>query len=177
MKLLLPLFLLLSSYCFSQTADFIQVKKNGKTIQTIFAGQDIAFTTTSGAYITAHINGIKHDSLFLQEYITQRLPTTIGTWITDTLGSYHYQFNYKQVAAMGKKEKKGFNLNETGGVLLTVASGVVYVADKEKFSAPLLLASAGLGAVGYLLLKTGDKPMVFGKKYTLEYMNMSGTKN
>ena len=182
MKLLLPLFLLLYTSGFSQSADFLQVKKRGRTIQTIFAGRDIAFTTTSGAYINAHINGIKNDTLYLQEYLVQRLPTTLGTWIIDTIGSYHYQFNYKQVAAMGKKEKKGFNLNAAGasllggGILITLASGVVYLADRKNFSSSLLIASAGLGAVGYLLYKTGGKPMIFGKKYTLEYMNMSNTK-
>jgi len=182
MKLLLPLFILLHSSGFSQNADFLLVKKKGRTIQTIFAGRDIAFTTTSGAYINAHINGIKNDTLYLQEYLVQRLLTTLGTWIIDTIGSYHYRFNYRQVAAMGKKEKKGFNLNATGasllggGVLLTLASGVVYLADRKNFSPALLGAAAGLGAVGYLLNKSGTKPIIFGKKYTLQYINMSNTK-
>ncbi len=181
MKLLLPL-LLLSSFCYSQHADFIIVKKKGKTLQTIFAGKNIDFVTTSGAYINANINGIANDSIYLQEYIVQRLPTTIGTFILDTLGSYHYKFHYNQIAVLGKKPHRGFNKTGSGaslfggGILLTLASGVVYLVDRKSFSAPLLIAAAGLGTFGYFLMKSGGKGIVIGKKYQLQYMNMSNTK-
>jgi hypothetical protein len=183
MKAFLPLLLLTCFTSLAQTADFITVKKKGKTIQTIFAGRDIEFTTTSGAYIYAHINGIKNDSLHLQQFITQLVPTTIGTFILDTVGSYHYKFHYNQIAALGKKEKRGFSMSGSGaslfggGVVLTLASGVVYLVDRKSFSAPLLMAAAGLGAFGYILLKTGGKPMHIGKKYRLHYMNMSNPKS
>lgn len=181
MKFFLPVLLFTALSSFSQTADFIVIKKKGKTIQSIFAGRNIEFVTTSGAYINASINGIAHDTLYLQEFVVQRLLTTFGTYILDTLGSYHYKFHYNQVAALGKKQKRGFNFQGSGaslfsgGVILTVASGVVFLADRKNFSAPLLIASAGLGALGYFLMKSGGKPMVIGKKYTLHYMNMSNT--
>ena len=184
MKPFLPLLLIISLSSFSQSADFIVVKKKGKAIQTIFAGRQIEFTTTTGAYINAHINGIKNDSLYLQEFLVQRLLTTFGAYILDTMGSFRYKFHYNQIAVMGKKEKRGFNWKGSGasllggGMLLTLASGVVYIADREKFSAPLLLASVGLGGIGYLLNKSGGgKPVVIGKKYKLQYMNMSNTTN
>lgn len=179
MKFFLP-FLLLS--CFTthaQNADFIYVKKNGKTIQTIFASRNIEFTTTSGAYINAYINGIKNDTLYLQEFLVQQLPTTFGTYILDTLGSYRYKFHYTQIAIMGKKKKRGFNTSGSGaslfggGVLLTAASGVIYLVDRKTFSAPLLIAAAGLGGFGYFLMKVSDRPIYIGKKYKLQYMNMS----
>lgn len=182
MKLILPALLFISLSSFSQTADFITVKKKGRTIQTFFAGRNIEFVSSSGAYINASINGIANDTLFLQEFVVQRLLTTFGTYILDTLGSYHYKFHYNQIAALGKKEKRGFNKSGSGaslfggGVILTIASGVVFLADRDKFSAPLLLASAGLGAFGYFLLKSGGKPLTIGKKYTLQYMNMSASK-
>jgi hypothetical protein len=183
MKLWLPLFLLFPCFGISQSADFILIKKKNKTLQTYFAGREIAFTTTSGSYINAHINGIKNDTLYLQEFLVQRLPTTIGTYILDTMGSYHYKFHYNQIAVVGKNEKKGFNRGGSGaslfggGILLTLASGVVYIADRKNFSRPLLLAAVGLGGFGYFLLRTGGKGMVIGKPYKLEYINMSNTKN
>lgn len=183
MKLILPALLFISLSTFSQTADFITVKKKGRTIQTFFAGSNIEFVSSSGAYINASINGIAHDTLYLQEFVVQRLLTTFGTYILDTLGSYHYKFHYNQIAALGKKEKRGFSKSGSGaslfggGVILTIASGVVFLADRDKFSAPLLLASAGLGAFGYFLLKSGGKPLTIGKKYTLQYMNMSASKS
>ena len=182
MKIFLPLLLLFAVPCYSQSADFIILKKKSKTIQTFYAGTNINFTTVSGAYITAHINGIKNDTLFLQEYITQYLPTTIGTYVVDTVGSYRYKFHYNQVKAMGRKAKKGFNTKGSGaslfggGVLLTLASGVVFLVDRKNFSAPLLIASAALGTLGYFWATSGGGALVIGKKYKLVYMDMSNKK-
>jgi len=182
MKIILPLLLLFSVSCYAQSADFIVLKKNTKTIRTFYAGANIDLTTTSGAYISALINGIKHDTLYLQEFIIHYIPTTIGTYIIDTAGSYHYQFHYNQVKAIGKAEKKGFNTKGSGaallggGVVLTLASGVVYLVDREKFSAPLLIASAALGTAGYFMAKGGSNAMIIGKKYKLVYMDMNNTK-
>jgi hypothetical protein len=181
MKLLLPILLFFSTSSFSQSADFIQLKKNNKTIATFYSGMNIAFTAQSGASVHAFINGIKNDTLYLQEFIIRYLPTTIGTYIIDTAGSYHYKYHYNQIAAIGQKEKTNFNTRGSGaalfggGILLTLGSGLVYLADREKFSAPLLLSSVGLGTLGYFMAKgkKGGNGMVIGKKYRLVYMNMS----
>lgn len=179
MKLFLPLLLFISFTAYSQSADYIILKKRGKTVKTFFSGTNIGITTTSGAYINAHISGIQHDTLFLQEFIIQYRPTTIGTFILDTVGSFRFKFHYNQIKAIGEWKKGGFDTKSSGaallggGALLTLASGVVYVADREKFSASLLIASAGLGTLGYFLAKHGGNGIVIGKKYTLHYMNMS----
>ena len=179
MKLFLPFILLFSFTAYSQSADFIILKKRGKSIKTFFAGTNIGITTTSGAYINAYITGIQHDSLFLQEFIIQYIPTTIGTYILDTTGSFRFKFHYNQIKAIGQWKKAGFDTKGSGatllggGALLCLASGVVYVADREKFSAPLLIASAGLATLGYFMAKHGDKGIEIGKKYRLHYMNMS----
>jgi hypothetical protein len=183
MKIILPLLLLFSISAYAQSADFIILKKGNRTVKTFYAGANIDITTTSGAYISAYINGIKNDSLFLQEFIIQYLPTTVGTYIVDTAGSYHYKFHYNQIKAIGKAPKKGFNTKGSGaslfggGVLLTLASGVVYLVDRKKFSAPLMIASAALGTAGYFMAKGGSDGMLIGKKYKLLYMDMGNNKN
>ena len=167
---------------FSLPPDSVVLKKKGKTIQTFYAGTNMAFTTVSGAYINAQVTGIKNDSLFLQEFIIRYLPTTISTYIIDTAGSYRYTFNYNQIKTIGRKEKKGFNTKSSGaslfggGVLLTAASGVVFLVDRKNFSAPLLIASAALGTLGYFWATSGKGGLVIGKKYQLIYMDMSNTK-
>jgi len=185
MKFFLPILLLISIDSFAQSADFIQLKKKDKTIQTFYSGSNISLTTESGAFINAMINGIKSDTLYLQEFIIRYQPTTIGTYIIDTVGSYHYKYHYNQVAAIGRKEKTNFNNRGSGaallggGVVLTLASGVVYIADRSKFSLPLLLAAVGLGTAGYFWSrgKKNGGAMVIGKKYRLVYMNMSNKKS
>ncbi len=185
MKPILPILLLVTTSSFSQSADFIQLKKNNKLVSTFYIGMNISLTAESGANINALINGINNDTLYLQEFIIRYLPTTFGTYIVDTVGSYRYKYHYKQIAAIGKKEKTNFNTKGSGaalvggGVLLTLASGVIYIADKEKFSTPLLLTSVGLGTLGYFMAKgkKGGNGMVIGKKYKLVYMNMSNKKH
>lgn len=181
MKILLVSSLFFSSNLFAQSADFIILKKKNKTIETFYTGTPITFTATSGAYIDAQINQIKNDTLFLQEFVIRYIPTTIGTYIIDTAGSYHYKYHYNQIKAIGKQQQKNFNTKGSGaalfggGVVLTAASGVVYLIDRDKFSAPLLAASVALGTAGYFMAK-GNKNnigMVIGKKYLLHYMNMS----
>lgn len=181
MKLLLPVFLFICSTALSQSADFIQLRKNNKTITAFYSGMDISFTSETGSFINAHINGISNDTLYLQEFIVRYLPTNIGTYIIDTAGSYRYKYHYNQITAIGRKEKTNFNVKGSGaallggGAVLTLASGIVYLADREKFSAPLLIASAGLGTLGYFMAK-GKKhgnAYIIGKKYKLVYMNMS----
>jgi len=180
MKLLLPILLFISSAVFSQSADFIILKKKNKTVKTFYSGNDISITLKNGAFINANINGIKDDTLYLQEFVIRYLPTTIGTYIIDTAGSYHYKYHYNQVAAIGQTKKTNFNMKGSGaalfggGVLLTVASGVVYLADREKFSTPLLFTSMGLGGLGYFMAKgkRNGNAMIIGKKYKLVYMNM-----
>jgi hypothetical protein len=184
MKFLLPILLFISTVSFSQSADFIILKKKNKTIATFYSGGHIAFTAQSGTFINALINGIKNDTLYLQEFVIRYLPTTFGTYIVDTVGSYHYKYHYNQIAAIGKKERTNFNVKGSGaallggGAVLTLASGVIYVVDRKKFSAPLLLASVGLGTLGYFMAKgkKGGDGMFIGKKYRLVYMNMSNKK-
>ncbi len=170
--------LLMMSCCvYAQPSDFIALKKKGKTIRSYYSGTHIEFITNTGAYRNALINRIYNDTLYLQEFDVRRLPTTFGTYILDTAGSYRFKYHYNQVASLGPK-KQGFNVSGSGaslmggGVLLILASGVVYLADRDNFSPELLSAAAVLTGIGYLLNKSGSKGIVPGKKnYTLEYID------
>ncbi len=178
MKWLLNVLLILSFTCGAQTSDFIVLKKRNKTVRNIYAGTNIEFVTTTGAYRNALVTAIHNDSIYLQEFLVRRLPTIYGSFINDTAGSFRYTYHYNQVAGFGKKAKKGFNVGGSGaallggGILLTLASGVSYVADKEKFSPELLGAALALGGLGYLMSTSGKNGIVIGRKYSLQYMRM-----
>ncbi|MFT3978973.1 MAG: hypothetical protein QM687_00795 [Ferruginibacter sp.] len=179
MKQLLFILFLFPFACTAQSSDFLILKKKGKTIQYYYAGSQIEFVAANGAYRNALINQIRDDSIFLQEFYVVKRPTTLGTYILDTAGSFRYVYHYKDIYSFGPKKQKGFNVNGSGaalmggGALLTVASGVSYLADKDKFSPGLLGAALGLGGVGYLMTKAGGKPMTVGKKYSVLYMKMN----
>ncbi len=179
MKLFFILLLFFTTASYSQSADFLVIKKRNKTIAHYFAGNDISFVTSTGAGITAHINQIKNDTLYLQEFLVQRAMTNFGTFILDTIGSYHYKYHYNQVKMIGRNKRQNFDWNGSGGVLLgggtllTLGSGIVYLVDRQKFSAPLMAASAGLATLGYFLAKGKSDAINIGKKYQLIYMNMN----
>ncbi len=148
-------------------------------METFYSGSNISFTSTNGSFITARINQVKNDTLYLQEFIIRHLPTTFGTYIIDTPGSYHYKYHYNQVKAIGPQKNTNFNWQGSGssllggGALLTLGSGVVFLVDRKKFSAPLLIAAASLGTLGYFMNKGENSGIKIGKKYKLVYMNMS----
>ena len=174
--LLLSLFLF-STAAYGQQSDFIMLKKNQKTVKNIYSGMNIEFVATNGAYRNALITGIKNDSLYLQEFVVYRMPTTLGTYILDTTGSFRYAYHYNQIKSFGKPQK-GFNVGGSGaalmggGALLVVASGISYLVDKDKFSPQLLGAALGLAAIGYVMNKAAAKRMVIGKKYKLQYISL-----
>lgn len=179
MKSLLAAFLILSATAKAQPSDFIILKKKNRTIKTFYAGTNIQFTATNGAYRDALITGIRNDTIYLQEFYILKLPTSYGGFIIDTAGSFRYAYHYNQVKSFGPEAYKGFNINGSGaalfggGVLLTLASGVSYLANKDQFSPELLVAAASLGTIGYFMSKAGSKGMVIGKKYRLHYMGVT----
>lgn len=179
MKCLLAAFLIFNASAKAQPSDFIILKKKNRTIKTYYAGTNIAFTATNGAYRDALITAIRNDTVYLQEFYILKLPTTYGGYIVDTAGSFRYAYHYNQVKYFGKASNKGFNVNGSGaallggGVLLTLASGVSYLTNKDKFSPQLLGAAIGLGTLGYFMSKAGSKPMTIGKKYRLQYMSVT----
>ena len=180
-RILLLIFVLYSQLTFAQSSDVILLKRNNKTIKRYFGGTNIDITTNTGAYISGTITKIKSDSLFLKQYVIRQTPTQLGVFVLDTLTTYYYQYHYNQVKAIGKTGRR-FNLSASaasllgGGLLLTVANGIVYLVDREKFSSSLMIASASLAAIGYIMAKTGGKGMIIGKKYSLVYLGISDNK-
>lgn len=134
----------------AQTNDFITLRKKDRVIRTYFVGEHISFLTSNGAFRDAEITAVKNDSIYLQEFLTRKIPTTYGGYILDTAGSFRYAYNYREIHAFGKKQK-GFDIGRSGialfggGSVLTLASLAVLAINKDKFS-PLLF-SAGLGGV------------------------------
>ncbi len=181
------LLFLLSSFSisvlsFAQQGDFIILKKNQRTIRTLFAGSPVSFTTATGTY-TGRINKIERDSLFVVQYDISKVFTNLGVYITDTIASIQTAFYYKDVISINK-ETSGFNWAASGGSLLgggvlltTVGLGTwIFTNPGMQYHAPapLVIGSAILAGIGYLLVTQNRQVIKFEKKYTLEYIS---TKN
>lgn len=180
----IPLFLLAISITNIKTvfaqSGFLLLKKNNQTIQTYFPGNEIGFTTRSGTNHSGRIMSLKSDSLLLKAY--SLFPNSDFNGKMDTITKYLLPL---AIADIGYLERTGrrFNWQASGaalfggGTLLLLAGGVSWLADRDKFSPTLMAATALLAATGYLMMRKGNRPIVIGKKYTLQYVeNRPGAK-
>ncbi len=169
----------ISVLSFAQQADFIVIKKNRRTIKTLFAGSPVSFSTATGTY-TGRINKIERDSVFVLQYDIRKAFTNLGVYMIDTISSIQTAFHYKDVTSINK-QTTGFNWAASGGsllgggVLLTTVGLSTWIFTKPgtQYHAPteLVIGSAILAGIGYLLTTQNRQLIKFKKKYTFEYIN------
>lgn len=168
-------------FCKAQSSDILILKKDLRTIKTFFPGNEINFTTGSGFY-NGNITSINRDTLFIIQYDIRQRPLGFGGYYLDTVASYRYGINYKQIKAFDKRSDKKFNWSGSGGALLgggilltTVGLGTWIFAkpNTRYYASPYFIGGAALlGGIGYLLIKSGNKGLQIGKKYSLQYVHM-----
>ncbi len=179
MRVLFGLFILIffSLSCFAQS-DLLILKKNGRTLRTFFPGSEISFSTTAGNY-NAFITSIEKDSVFLIQYDIRQVPTNLGVYVLDTVARYRFGISYNDITAFGKDQNK-FNWNASGGalfgggVLLSAVGLGTWIFTKPNtryYASPaLVIGSAALAGIGFLMMKSYNKGMPLGKKYQLVYI-------
>lgn len=170
-----------SSSCAAQS-DLLLLKKNRKTIQTFFPGTEMKFSTGARYYYgDIYVTSIQRDSVFLIQYDIRQVPTNLGVYVLDTIARYNFGINYKDITGFGKNNKK-FDWSASGGALFgggillsTVGLGTwIFTKPHTRYHASpgLIIGSAALAGVGYLLLKSNNKEMKLGKKYSLIYLKV-----
>src|SRR5690348_6470265 len=113
---ILSAFVLFASNCAAQN-DLLLLKKNNRTVKSFFPGSEIDFSTTSRYYEQAQITSIQKDSVFLVQYdVRQVYSPTLGVFVLDTVATYPFAVNYKEIIALGKNTKK-FNWSASGTTL------------------------------------------------------------
>lgn len=182
MRISIVLFLALFSglTCVAQS-DLLVLKKNGKTIQSFYPGTEMHFTTDF-RYYEAQIVSIRNDSIYFVQYDIRLIPLTTGGVLIDTAGTFHFTLNYQDIVTLEKK-RKGFDWAASGaglfggGVLITTAGLISWVFAKPNtryYARPeFVIAGAAFAAVGYLLMKTGNRKTIIGKKYSLTYIPLN----
>lgn len=161
-------------------SDLLILKKNNRTIKSFYPGSEIMFSTDLRHY-DAYVTSIERDSVFLVQYDIRQVPTNLGVYVLDTIARYYSGVNYKDIVSFGKS-RNNFNWDASGaalfggGVLLTTAGLVTWIFAKPNtryYARPgLVIGAATLAGIGYLLMKTGNKNMPLGKKYSLQYINV-----
>lgn len=165
----------------AQPSDLLILKKKGRTIRTFFPSSPISFHTDQRSY-DAYIQSIYNDSLFLLQYDVRQVPTNLGVYMLDTVATYHFAVNYKEIEGFGKDRNRKFDWSGSGGALLgggvlltTVGLGTWLFTkpNTQYYASPYLVGSAALLAgIGYLLAKSAGKGMEIGKKYSIEYIRV-----
>ena len=172
--LILPFFLCTSLYAFSQSTDFISVrKKNGRRIKTFIQGAPITFETVYGSPVDGWINRIKNDSVFVKIYDVRRYGTAWGSVILDTVGSSVVPFYYKEIGRIKIFDKRRFNrmkigkllaIGGAGYLLLNLANGA-YLEESVISKDNVQSIGIALGAVASgMFLNRFYKPDNFSRK-------------
>jgi hypothetical protein len=172
--------LLCCAICAAQS-DMLILKKNNRTQQTFFPGNPMTFSTFTGYYSNAYITSIERDSVFLIQYDIRQVPTNLGVYVLDTVARYRFGINYHDITGFGKTNNK-FDWNASGGALFgggilltTVGLGTwIFAKPNTRYYArpSLVIGSAVLAGIGYLMLRSHGKGMPLGKKYQLVYLKM-----
>jgi hypothetical protein len=180
---LLIIFGSISVQTFSQTSDFIVVKKrNGRSVKSFFPGVHIAFQTYDKRQASGLITAIHNDSVFVQEYDIRQVINFVGIPVWDTLGHYLSGFNYKEIETVEVSQRMRLQevrpgpiliVGGTGYALLNVINGA-YLHESVTSSKNLTSLGIAAGAVG-----TGFLVNYISKqrrKYHVEYVKMNDVK-
>lgn len=180
---LLLLFLSGCMQCFSQSSDFITVKKrNNRTIKTFFPGVPISLVTYDKREASGLITAIRNDSIFIKEYDIRPMINGLGIPFTDTAAEYISGFHYKEITSIDVSDRMHLSqltpgriliIGGTGYALLNVINGA-YLHESITSSKNLTSLGIAAGAVG-----TGFLTNYFlkkGKRYRIEYVRMNDVK-
>jgi hypothetical protein len=144
--------------------DILELKKNGKNVQTFSPGMYFVMETVYDQWLEGFITAIRNDSVFVN----------------------NFPFHYKEIRTI-RIERTKLNYKADGITLMVVGGGVLFLGafngiyrgdPVDQWYAPASFITAGVLLVGgYFLMKAQFRKYNLGKKYTLEYLNIHVNKN
>ena len=181
--LLLVCFFFFSLSCFSQSLDYISVrKKNGSVIKNFYAGSTIVVQTTSGQYLQGPIQTIKNDSVFLIIYDIRYFPTVYGTYVKDTISTTIAGLKKDDIQRILIQKRRNFlqrtvspiaMIGGAGYFTLNLLNGTFFdneVSGKKKLK--VLGISAGTFGIGYLIQKLFSSDGFTKKSHQIVYVDL-----
>jgi hypothetical protein len=186
--ILFILLLAITKVTFSQTSDFIVLKKrNNRTIKTYYPGAFISAHTYNGFAVNGFIKEIRNDSLIVLQQETRLVGTEFGSAVDTasyTIGvdyheikTFHYTGDYSWGRKRGFAEISLPKLMKIGGIGFIVLELVNSTYRKESLSennkvVPLAIA-AGVAATGFAITYFQNKSDKAGGKYKVVYVKNS----
>jgi len=156
--------LILCPLMISAQTDVLEIKKNGINEKTYTPGMYLAMETIYDQWFEGTITAIRNDSVFLNGL----------------------SFHYKELK-MIRWERKGLQYTTDGVLLMVAGAGVLvlgavnglYRGDpaNEWYTTGSYITAGALLLGGYFILKSRFKKYKFGKKYSLEYIEVNPNKN
>jgi hypothetical protein len=169
---------------FAQVSDILAVKKkNGKIVKNFFQGSSILFQTKSGDYIEGPIDKIHGDTVYIRMYDIERMTTSVGNYVYDTVSSFLIATNYHDIKRISVYKGRG-SIRQKVGVLMMVAGAgyaVLNILNGAFFNLPItdpenlkkLGISAGLVAVGFINNKFFPPNSFSRKKDKITYVSLA----
>jgi hypothetical protein len=171
--------LFLSFNAFSQSSDFVVLKKRGITIKRYYQGNAINFYTVDGYLIEGFIKQFKNDSIFIRLGRTGIVGAEYGTKL-DTLFFGDYKVHVKDVKLIPNKKISAASIGNTifkMGLLAAcvVAGNNINVEQKWKnvIQYTSLVGINILVAQATLFKRKKVPGYQMGRKYKLEYISLS----
>jgi hypothetical protein len=185
--LLFTLLLSLTSLCFSQSSDFIVLKKrNNRTLKTYYPGSFISAVTYNGFYINGYIREVRNDSLYIQQEESRLMGTDFGS-VLDTL-VYTIGIHFRDIERFHYSKKYGWNSKKgfavitlpkillIGGVGYILLEGINTAYRKESLNSRGKLITLGVAAgaalAGFIIPKIQKSRDKVGGKYKVLYVKM-----
>lgn len=186
--ILIILLLAITKVTFSQTSDFLVLKKrNNRTLKTYYPGAFISAHTYNGFFVNGFIKQIRNDSLIILQEETRLVAAEFGS-VVDTVSytigldyheikTFHYTGNYTWGRKRGFAQITLPKLMKIGGIGYIILELVNSTYRKESLSennkvVPLAIA-AGVAATGFAITYFQNKIDKAGGKYKVVYVKNS----
>ena len=178
------LLLLLPMAVHSQRGDILLLQKNHKTIRTWFTGSNIDFFTTDHTPISANIDSVKNDTIYLGQYEVRLKSSAYGTTIRDTIFKYNLVFSLSDIYSVPASRQR-FGVLGSGLILKVAGAGYLTLniintlAEGEEIlgddNIPRLALGASLLAAGVIqgMIHHRRQEYRIGKKFHFKSLSAS----
>ena len=185
--LLSAVFLLMTILTYSQSSDFIVLKKrNNRTLKTYYPGVYLSAVTYNKFSISGTIKAIRNDSIIFQQEVTRLEPTEFGSKVDTfrySMGVDYHEIERFNFTVDHLVEPRKSLVNELVPKLMIIG-GIGYIvlelvnsayrgeslSDQNKLAG--LGIAAGIAIAGFVWQKTVNESDKAGGKYKVVYVKM-----